>query len=130
MASGIRLRDLHCADHLLLVVLWIVAVVVRADECRVVHGTVEDIAEIITDESVARNGRRSAVRSVELRIPRVAAQPDVVSDRIEICGVELDAGGDAVIARPVRWQASCVIPVAGVENQSRRQSRLPAPGPA
>jgi hypothetical protein len=80
--SGIRLRDLHCTDHLLLVVLWVVAAVVRADERPVVEGTVEDIAEIVTDEGVGRNGRRSAVGSVELRIPRVAAQPDVVSDRI------------------------------------------------
>jgi hypothetical protein len=64
LADGVRLGDLHRTDHLLLVVLWIVAAVVRADECRVVERTVEDIAEIVTDEGVGRNGRRSAIGGV------------------------------------------------------------------
>src|SRR5215475_3016727 len=38
--DGIRLRDPHCTDHLLLVVLWIIAAVVRADECPVVDRSV------------------------------------------------------------------------------------------
>src|SRR5215472_7477478 len=128
--GGIRLRDLHCTDHLLLVVLRVVAAVVRADECPVVDGTVEDVAEIVTDEGIRRDGRRCAIGGVELGVPGVAAQPDVVSDRGEIGPVELDAGVDAVIARPVGRQASGVIRVAAVESQPGRYRLLRAPGRA
>src|SRR5215468_12442379 len=95
--DGIRLRDPHCTDHLLLVVLRIVAAVVRADECPVVDRSVEDIAEIVTDEGVGGQGRGMTVGCVELGVPGVAAEPDVVPDRREIGLVELDAGVDAVI---------------------------------
>src|SRR5215475_2062828 len=89
-----------------------------------VDGPVEDVAEIVTDEGIRRDRRRSAIGGVELRVPGVAAQPDVVPDRGEIGLVELDAGVDAVIARPVRRQASSVIRVAAVQSQPGRQ-RLP-----
>src|ERR1700693_4704273 len=104
--------------------LRIVAGVVRADEGGVVARAVEDVAEIVTDEGVGPNGSGRAIGSIELRIPRVPAQPDVVADRIEVGIVELDAGVDAVVARSIWRQASRVIGVAAVERQPGRQCLL------
>src|SRR5207302_3435025 len=100
MASSRRPQS---RDHLLLVVLWIGSVVERADEGRKVGRARDLVAEVIADERIRGRAEALAIRRVELRIPAVLGDLDVVPDRRKRGAVELDARADAIVGRAEGW---------------------------
>src|ERR1700675_2007104 len=73
------LRDLQAFHHLLVVVVRVRAVVERADGCRVVERSAGRVAEIVPYETGRRIADAEPERRVQLRVPRVPAQADVVA---------------------------------------------------
>src|SRR5712692_4415866 len=98
------LRDAHRRHDLLLVVRG-VALVVGADERRDARRAAHGISEVISDEG-PHAVRAPCVRRVQLRIEAVLGDPDVIADSLQVRTVELNAGVDAVVGRPIRRQAA------------------------
>src|SRR5205807_149072 len=99
--------------QLLLPVLRVTALVVGARERRIVDehpapARPDVVAEVVADKGFGPAGP-SRVRGVELGVPGVRRQPDVVSLWGEHGVVELDAGVDTVVPRAVGGQASAVV---------------------
>src|SRR6266851_987156 len=90
-------------DDLLLEMPRVGAVVVGADRGRVVVPGAGDVAVIVADEPF-RSADPAWLHRVELRVPGMAADPDVVALRDEVGLVELDAGVDTVVGRAVGRQ--------------------------
>src|SRR5207253_5580289 len=111
-------RGYRC-DHLLLVVMRVAAVVVGAHEGGVVDRAGKIVAEVVADERVGRIARTAAVRTVELGIPIVFRQSNVVPDWLEGRRVELDARVDAVIGRAIGRERARVVGVLPVEPKPR-----------
>src|SRR5438128_10568130 len=118
-ARTLPFRSRYPRDHLLLVVLRVAAVVVSAHEGGVVRCAGEIVAEVIADERVHRIARTAAIRTVELGIPAMLGQSNVVPDRLEGRRIELDARGDAVIARAIGRERPRVVGVLPVEMTAR-----------
>src|SRR6202795_3900602 len=78
-------------------------VVEGADRGRVVSRAARDIAVVVADEPFSR-ARAAGLGLIELWVPRVLADPDVVPERAERRAVELDARVDAVVGEAVWWQ--------------------------
>src|SRR5438445_3143865 len=112
-------RSRYPRDHLLLVVLRVAAVVVSAHEGGVVDHAGKIVAEVIADERVHRIARTAAIRTVELGIPAILGQSNVVPDWLEVRRIELDARVDAVIGRAIGWERARVVGVLLVELQPR-----------
>src|SRR5215472_4563727 len=94
------LGNRHARDHLLLIVLLIGTVVKSAHRGCVLLDRGRCVAKVVADKgSAAANTTR--VRRVQLRIPRVLRQPDVVPDRLQGAGVKLDRRIYAVISPAV-----------------------------
>src|SRR5437870_6875061 len=111
-------RGYRC-DHLLLVVLRVAAVVVGAHEGRVVDRAGKIVAEVVADERVGRIARTAAIRTVELGIPIVFRQSNVMPDWLERRRVELDARVDAVIGRAIGRECARVVGVLAVQAKPR-----------
>src|SRR5437879_11606264 len=94
-------RKGYRCDHLLLVVMRIATVVVGAYEGRVIDRAGKIVAEVVADERVGRIARTAAIRTVELGVPIVLRQSNVVPDWPERRRVELDTRVDAVIGRAI-----------------------------
>src|SRR6266478_2271456 len=92
-------RDWDRGDHLLLVVLRVRAVVVGADKRRVISRSGRGVTEVVTYKSVVIVRRVARVRPIQLRVPGVAGQSDIVTDQAQVCPGELDGGVHAVIGR-------------------------------
>src|SRR2546428_13606691 len=73
-------RKRYRCDHLLLVVSRVAAVVIGADEGGVVGRAGKLVAEVVADERVRRIARTAAIGTVELGIPVVLRQSNVVPD--------------------------------------------------
>src|SRR2546428_2129863 len=122
------LWDREDRDDLLLAMRVVGAVVVRRDRRRVALPTSGGDPEIVADEGVeACRARR--VRRVELRVPGVLREPDVVSPWRQGGCVELDTRVHAVVRRAVRGQRAAVVGIRGVECDTRRRRlRRPSGG--
>src|SRR6266540_765579 len=94
------LRDRDSGHDLLLVVARVGAVVVGADRGREARRPGKRVPEVVADEGGAWRAHAEAERRVQLRVPRVKAEPDVVAFRHEVRPVELDARVDAVVRGP------------------------------
>src|SRR5207302_10271871 len=91
------LRNRQAGDDLLLEVAWVVvSSVVGADGRGEVLGSGCDVAEVVADEAL-EPADPSRLHRVELRVPRVEADPNVVADRDQVPPVCLQAGVDAVV---------------------------------
>src|SRR5205814_206179 len=103
-------------NDLLLIVLWVRAVVVGADRRRQVDIAGEVVAEVVADERVLAAEQRTAIppRRVQLRIPGVLADSDVVAARRQGCGIKLHAGVHAVVASAI-WRQGATARIDGVE---------------
>src|SRR5438445_11183734 len=122
------LWDREDRDDLLLVMRVVGAVVVRRDRRRVALCGGGGDPEIVADEGVeaCRAGR---VRRVELRVPGVLREPDVVSPWCQGGRVELDARVHAVVRGTVRRQRPAIVGIRGVECDTRRRRlRRPSGG--
>src|SRR5258708_22998796 len=91
----------HRRRHLLLEVARVATVVEGADRGRVVEPAARGVAEVVADEAGGRVAHAEPVWRVQLRIPRVLTQPDVVPARAERRSVELDACVDAIVGSAV-----------------------------
>src|SRR2546428_8897638 len=118
------LWDREDRDDLLLVMRVVGAVVVRRDRRRVALSGGGGDPEIVADEGVeaCRAGR---VRRVELRVPGVLREPDVVSPWCQGGRVELDARVHAVVRGTVRRERAAVVGISGVTWATRRPPLRP-----
>src|SRR4029077_20238784 len=101
LASRVCSGNVDSGNDLLLEMAWVGAIVVRADRRRVVGLARGDVAEVVADEALEPVHSRRLHR-VELRVPRVEAEPDVVAERVQLWVVFLKACVDAVVARAGR----------------------------
>src|SRR2546428_2005656 len=92
--------DSEDRDDLLLIVLRIRAVVVGRDGRCVGHAVAGGDTEVVADERIAAR-RAGRVRRVELRVPAVLREADVVALWRQGGCVELDARVDAVVRRAI-----------------------------
>src|SRR5207244_6273202 len=117
------LRTCDGCDYLLLKVVRIVAmVVVRADRGSQARGAGEVVAEVIADERILAGEQPAAIPPgrVELWVPGVLAQADVMAERSQGGRIELDARVDAVVAGAVGRERAGVMGVDGVAGDARR----------
>src|SRR2546423_9910866 len=97
--------------------LGVAGVVKGADRGGRARRAVEIVPEIVADEGVLARKEPTAVSPgrIQLRIPGMGAQAEVVAQRRQRGAVELDAGVDAVIARPVWRQRASEVRIDGIE---------------
>src|SRR5258706_15093098 len=93
------LGDGQGRDDLLLEVIRVAAIVEGADRGRVVEPASRRIAEVVADEACGRVAEAEPVRRIQLRVPCVLAQADVVPEWAECRVVELNARVDAIVGR-------------------------------
>src|SRR5256714_10638156 len=117
------LRTCDGCDYLLLIVVLIAAmVVVRADRGSQARGAGEVVAEVIADERILAGEQPAAVSPgrVELWVPGVLAQADVMAERSQGGRIELAARVDAVVAGAIGRHRAGVVRVDGVAVDARR----------
>ncbi len=112
-----RLRNSHRSNHLLLAVGGIGAIVVCAHKARDVRRPTGYIAEVVADEGRDAGGARR-VRCVQLWVPGVLGEPDVVPERRKGDIVELHTGVDAVVAGTIWRQGAHIIRVDLVKGEA------------
>src|SRR5712692_3608017 len=121
-------------DHLLLIVGRVCAIVEGAHRRRVVDPAVDRVAKVVADEGGVCRTHAKAPRRVQLRVPGVLAQTDIVAHGGQRGAVELDAGVDAIVASAEGWQAAseirvdlveCEAGAGGLGRARRRASKSP-----
>ncbi len=112
-----RLRNRDGSNDLLLLVVGIGAIVVCAHKARDVHRPTGYIAEVVADEGRDASGARRVWR-VQLRVPGVLGEPDVVPERRKGDIVELHTGVDAVVGGTVWRQGAHIIRVDLVKGEA------------
>src|ERR1700739_1430080 len=95
--SALLLRDRHARYHLLLIMVGVGTVVKAAHRGRLLGRVAGSISKVVANES---SGITDAdpVRRIQLRVPAVRRQADVVAEGLELGRVELDGGVEGGIA--------------------------------
>src|SRR5438128_10582755 len=73
------------------------AVVVGADEARIVERAGELVREVVAQERVGRIARTLPIGAVQLRVPTVLRDPDVVTLWLQVGAIDLDVRGERAV---------------------------------
>src|SRR5438132_7771194 len=93
-------RNRHAGHDLLLIVVCVRTIVKRAHRSGVLCGRRRGIPKVISDESLAVTDAMR-MRCIQLWVPGMRRQADVVTNGSKCCGVKLDCRVDAVVGAPV-----------------------------